>query len=568
MNKGIAIYGKGGVGKSIIADHTASVIRERYGNTALIGCSPKADSTHLLLGQYCLPTILDQIKAGRTGKMDIQKCVHKDPRGIFCLETGGPEPARGCAGRGMALALNMLYRHNILSDLSVVNQVYDVISDVVCGGFTEPMRKGYVSEVYLVTTAEVMSLYAVNNICSALYQMKKQGLDIRVGGLIQNCRNIEHETEIVDLFARKIRIPICGVIPFDEKIHACELKNRLIFEEYPDSQTGMAFCALADKIMEGGDCDILPIPSRESIPVIAGITKLRNEEKTVPGEYHFPERKRNSDEVPEIRRIAIYGKGGSGKSTVASNLSASLAMSGETVMQIGCDPKHDSTVMLTGKMIPTVLDEHDFSSTDFEKMIYPGFGNVACIESGGPPAGVGCAGQGVSRVLEMLTESRVMEKYGITFSIFDVLGDVVCGGFAQPLYSGICREIYLVINGEPLTLLAVNNILKAIRNIRGSGIDISVSGLIHNMKMVDREIEIVDAYAERVKVPVAGRIPYSGLLREAEGRCKTVIEYAPASEISSEFMKLGRTLLENRKSFVPEPMSGMDEILDFLKKFS
>ncbi len=189
-----------------------------------------------------------------------------------------------------------------------------------------------------------------------------------------------------------------------------------------------------------------------------------------------------------MRQIAIYGKGGIGKSTVASNLSVSFRERGLEVMQVGCDPKRDSTRTLTGgRMIPTVLEtlrEHlragrDRSAVTLDDIVFVGGQGVLCVESGGPAPGVGCAGRGVLTALQILKDLKAFETYGTDVVFYDILGDVVCGGFAQPIRQGFAQEIYLLCSGSFMSLYAANNIAKGIRRLSRRG-DTGLAGVIGN----------------------------------------------------------------------------------------
>jgi nitrogenase iron protein NifH len=279
-------------------------------------------------------------------------------------------------------------------------------------------------------------------------------------------------------------------------------------------------------------------------------------------------------EVP--RKIAIYGKAGIGKSITSSNLSAVLSHLGERVMQIGCDPKRDSVALLCHRIVPTILEKltggeeagaESITQDMLSDVIFRGYNNIVCAESGGPRPGIGCAGRGVMVALQLLEQHKIFSRYEITFAVFDILGDVVCGGFSQPMRSGYAREIYIIVNGEPLSLFITNNILKAVKSLSSQGYDVGVAGLISNQRGVPYEKEIVDAFARKIGVPVVEHVPRSSKVQEAESRGKTVIEAFPDSEQANVYKRLAKKVLENPYIYIPEPVSGMDDVLDIVRVY-
>lgn len=288
------------------------------------------------------------------------------------------------------------------------------------------------------------------------------------------------------------------------------------------------------------------------------------------------EKKEFSREIP--RRIALYGKAGIGKSVTSSHISAALSQMGEKVMQVGCDPKRDSIALLCHGIMPTVLEKLRLVESESEgrtevteeilsEVIFQGFNDVSCCESGGPRPGIGCAGRGVMVGVQLLEELKVMEKRNITFAVYDVLGDVVCGGFAEPMRTGQTREVYVVTCGEPLTLYITNNILKAVKRIASEGVDVGVAGIIDNQRHVPFETEIVEEFATQVGVPVIEHIPRSLKVQEAEIQCQTVIEAFPDSDQAQVYRRLARKVLDNKYTHVPDPLPGMDEIVELVGRF-
>lgn len=288
------------------------------------------------------------------------------------------------------------------------------------------------------------------------------------------------------------------------------------------------------------------------------------------------EKKELTKERP--RRIAIYGKAGIGKSITSSHLSAALSHMGEKVLQVGCDPKRDSVALLCGGIMPTILEQLKMVDAETEeplqmteeildKVIFKGYNDIVCCESGGPRPGIGCAGRGVLVAVQLLEEFNVLKRFGISFAIYDVLGDIVCGGFSQPMRGGSAKEIYIVTCGELLTLYITNEILKAVNRIINEGIDVGVAGLIDNQRNVPHEKEIVEEFAKKVGVPVMAHVPRSLKVQEAEAMGKTVLEAFPDSEQSEVYRGLAKKVLENSYTYTPSPLSGLDEIMETVKMY-
>lgn len=247
-----------------------------------------------------------------------------------------------------------------------------------------------------------------------------------------------------------------------------------------------------------------------------------------------------------MKKIAIYGKGGIGKSTTTSNLAAALASRGMKVMQIGCDPKADSTKnLLDGRQIPTVLDQiKDMEDqVALEDISFAGYGGVVCVESGGPTPGIGCAGRGIITAFEKLEELDAYSVYRPDIVLYDVLGDVVCGGFAMPIRGGYADHVFIVTSGEMMALFAASNIAQAIRNFGKRGYA-KFSGLILNERNVENELELVSKMARETDTEIILTIPRDKTVQLAENQGKTVIEAYPESVMAQCYQQLADRILE------------------------
>ncbi len=270
-----------------------------------------------------------------------------------------------------------------------------------------------------------------------------------------------------------------------------------------------------------------------------------------------------------MRQCAIYGKGGIGKSTTTQNLVAALAEAGKKIMIVGCDPKADSTrLMLHAKAQNTIMEMAAEAGTvedlELEDVLKLGYGDVRCVESGGPEPGVGCAGRGVITAINFLEEEGAYEE-DIDFVFYDVLGDVVCGGFAMPIRENKAQEIYIVVSGEMMAMYAANNICKGIVKYANSG-GVRLAGLICNSRETDREDELIIALAESLGTQMIHFVPRDNVVQRAEIRRMTVIEYDPKAGQADEYRALARKIIDNKKFVIPTPVT-MDELEELLMDF-
>jgi nitrogenase iron protein NifH len=259
-----------------------------------------------------------------------------------------------------------------------------------------------------------------------------------------------------------------------------------------------------------------------------------------------------------MRKVAIYGKGGIGKSTTTQNTVAGLAEMGKKVMVVGCDPKADSTRLLLGGLAQrTVLDtlREEGEDVELEDVRKEGYGGSLCTESGGPEPGVGCAGRGIITSINLLEQlGAYAESEALDYVFYDVLGDVVCGGFAMPIREGKAQEIYIVVSGEMMAMYAANNICKGIVKFAEAG-GVRLGGLICNSRKVDNELEMIQALADKLGTQMIHFVPRDNMVQRAEINRKTVIEYEPTHPQADEYRALAKKIDGNEMKVVPTPLA-------------
>lgn len=273
--------------------------------------------------------------------------------------------------------------------------------------------------------------------------------------------------------------------------------------------------------------------------------------------------------MSKLRQVAFYGKGGIGKSTTSQNTLAALAEMGQKILIVGCDPKADSTrLILHAKAQDTVLslaaEAGSVEDLELEDVMKLGYRDIRCVESGGPEPGVGCAGRGVITSINFLEENGAYE--GVDYVSYDVLGDVVCGGFAMPIRENKAQEIYIVMSGEMMAMYAANNISKGILKYANSG-GVRLGGLICNERKTDKEYELADALARKLGTKLIHFVPRDNIVQHAELRRMTVLEYDADSKQAGEYRALAGKIHENGgKGVIPTPIT-MEELEDLLMEF-
>jgi len=274
----IAFYGKGGIGKSTTQQNTMAALAERGNRVMIVGCDPKADSTRLILHAKAQTSVLSlAAEVGSVEDLELSDVLLEGQFGIKCVESGGPEPGVGCAGRGVITAINFLEEAGAYEDLDYV--CYDVLGDVVCGGFAMPIRQGKAQEIYIVTSGEMMAMYAANNIARGVLKYAHSG-GVRLGGLICNSRNTDREADLIEELARRLNTQMIHFIPRDNIVQHAELRRMTVLEYAPESNQAREYQQLAEKI-ENNDMKTIPTPitmdELEQLLIDFGIMEVEDE---------------------------------------------------------------------------------------------------------------------------------------------------------------------------------------------------------------------------------------------------------------------------------------------------
>ena len=254
----IAIYGKGGIGKSTTTQNTVAGLVEMGKNVIVVGCDPKADSTRLLLGGLAQKTVLDTLRE-EGEDVELDDVIKLGYGGTRCVESGGPEPGVGCAGRGIITSINLLEQLGAWDEKFETDYTfYDVLRDVVCGGFAMPIRDGKAEEIYIVVSGEMMAMYAANNICKGIQKYAQNG-SVRLGGLICNSRKVDNESAMIEELARQLGTQMIHFVPRDNMVQHAEINRKTVIEHAPEHPQADEYRALA-KAIDQNQLFVIPKP--------------------------------------------------------------------------------------------------------------------------------------------------------------------------------------------------------------------------------------------------------------------------------------------------------------------
>ncbi|HEX3006939.1 MAG TPA: nitrogenase iron protein [Bacteroidales bacterium] len=269
----VAIYGKGGIGKSTTTQNTVAGLAEMGKKVMVVGCDPKADSTRLLLGGLAQKTVLDTLRE-EGEDVELEDVLKVGFSKTSCVESGGPEPGVGCAGRGIITSINLLEQLGAYQEDKNLDYVfYDVLGDVVCGGFAMPIRDGKAEEIYIVCSGEMMAMYAANNICKGIVKFAETGT-VRLGGLICNSRKVDNEQNMIEEFAKRLGTHMIHFVPRDNMVQRAEINRKTVIDYDPTHNQANEYRELARKIDQNRNLVIpkpLSIPELEELLINFGI---------------------------------------------------------------------------------------------------------------------------------------------------------------------------------------------------------------------------------------------------------------------------------------------------------
>ncbi len=279
----IAIYGKGGIGKSTTTQNTVAGLAALGKKVMIVGCDPKADSTRLILHAKAQTTVMDLVRdRGTVEDLEVSDVMKKGFAGINCVESGGPEPGVGCAGRGVITAINFLEENGAYApDLDFV--FYDVLGDVVCGGFAMPIREGKAEEIYIVCSGEMMAMYAANNIAKGILKYASSG-KVRLAGLICNSRETDREADLIEALAKKLGTQMIHFVPRDNQVQRAELRRMTVIEYSPEHKQAQEYRDLAQKMVDNRKLVVpTPLTMEELEGLLMEFGIIADEDETIVG---------------------------------------------------------------------------------------------------------------------------------------------------------------------------------------------------------------------------------------------------------------------------------------------
>jgi len=254
----VAIYGKGGIGKTTTTQNTVAALAEMGKKVMVVGCDPKADSTRLLLHGMAQKSVLDTLRE-EGEDVELSDIRREGFGSCQCVESGGPEPGVGCAGRGIITSINMLEQLGAYDEREKLDYVfYDVLGDVVCGGFAMPIREGKAEEIYIVCSGEMMAMYAANNICKGIRKFAEAGV-VRLGGLICNSRNVDNEKEMIAEFAKRLGTQMIHLVPRNNDVQRAEIRRMTVIDWNPTCTQADEYRTLAQSI-DKNELFVIPTP--------------------------------------------------------------------------------------------------------------------------------------------------------------------------------------------------------------------------------------------------------------------------------------------------------------------
>ena len=589
----LAVYGKGGIGKSTIAANLSAAFASMGKSVLQIGCDPKHDSTRLLLGGRLAQTVLEHLDnprnqsglirhrrrllspdqsvaevvaagSGLPDGLDRQSVLHKGFGGVMCIEAGGPRPGVGCAGRGIITTFELLQKLKVdPNELNVV--IYDVLGDVVCGGFGVPMRREYANAILLVASEEYMPIFAANNILRGVknYDREKS----RLAGLFLNRRSNDASTALIDRFAANAGLSIVARLSRSPVVQQADHMAKTLAEAFADSAEADVFRSLAEhllaesserysakpvtdeeleRVVLGRNVKAIPSPRGQSAPLGARVAWMFT--------FHARPERRNAP--PKASRAAWR--------CMARAASARVRWLPTFRPHWASRPAHAPDRLRSQARLDTAASRRT-NRADGARISARRDRGRPVAGRGGPRGHFrrglrGGRRAGAGRRLRwagILSVFTLLEKLGLRESdydviVYDVLGDVVCGGFAIPLRKGYAQSVLLVTSEEYMPLYAANNILRGINGVAGTAP--KVLGVFHNVRDNHADLSVVERFVLATGLPVVSKLERSELVQRAEQCSSPLVAHAPQSGEAKVFSQLADHLLGGATHYAAAPL--------------